>query len=108
MTGDFIAFDSSEAQWCVDRGVRLLGIDYLSIEPFGSGRIDHPMHKILLGAGIAILEGLDLEGIDTGPYLLAALPLLIPDGDGAPARRCARRLSGYRVRTKSDRRPAPF
>jgi arylformamidase len=83
---DFIAFDSSAAQWCVDRGVRLLGIDYLSIEPFGSGRIDHPVHKILLGAGIAILEGLDFEGIATGSYVLAALPLLIPGGDGAPAR----------------------
>jgi arylformamidase len=93
---DFIAFDSSAAQWCVDRGVRLLGIDYLSIEPFGSGRIDHPVHKILLGAGIAILEGLDLEGIDTGSYLLAALPLLIPGGDGAPARvvLSTKRLSG--------------
>jgi arylformamidase len=83
---DFIAFDASGAQWCVDRGVRLVGIDYLSIEPFGSDRTGHPVHKTLLGAGITIVEGLDLDGVAPGSYLVAALPLLIPGGDGAPAR----------------------
>jgi arylformamidase len=83
---DFIAFDASGAQWCVDRGVRLVGIDYLSIEPFGSGRFGHPAHKALLGAGVVIVEGLDLAGVAPGRYLLSALPLLIPGGDGAPAR----------------------
>lgn len=83
---DFIAFDASAAQWLVDTGVRLVGIDYLSIEPFGSGRVDHPVHKILLRAGVVIVEGLDLDGVHPGPYSLTALPLLIPDGDGAPAR----------------------
>lgn len=83
---DFVAFDASAAQWLVDRGVRLVGIDYLSIEPYGSDRVDHPVHKILLRAGVVVVEGLDLEGVDPGPYSLTALPLLIPGGDGAPAR----------------------
>jgi arylformamidase len=83
---DFIAFDVSGARWCVDNGVRLVGIDYLSIEPFGAGRTGHPVHKILLEAGVVIVEGLDLAAISPGPYTLAALPLLIPGGDGAPAR----------------------
>jgi arylformamidase len=83
---DFVAFESSGAQWCVDRGVRLVGIDYLSIEPFGSGQPGHPVHKILLGAGVVVIEGLDLVDVAPGRYQLAALPLLIPGGEGAPAR----------------------
>lgn len=83
---DFIAFDQSGAQWCMDRGVRLVGIDYLSIEPFGSGRIGHPVHMGFLSAGVVIVEGLELAGVAPGSYLVAALPLLIPGSDGAPAR----------------------
>ena len=83
---DFIAFHASGAQWCVDWGVRLVGIDYLSIEPFGSNKVGYPAHKILLGAGVVIVEGLDLHSVDEGAYTLAALPLLVNGGDGAPAR----------------------
>jgi arylformamidase len=83
---NFIAFEQSGAQWCLDRGMRLVGIDYLSIEPFGSGRIGHPVHMDFLSAGVVIVEGLELARVAPGPYLLAALPLLIPGSDGAPAR----------------------
>jgi len=83
---DFVAFDLSAARWCLDRGVRLLGIDYLSVEPFGRGREGHPVHRALLEAGVVILEGLDLADADPGPYRLVALPLSIPDAEGAPAR----------------------
>jgi arylformamidase len=83
---DFVALDPSAAEWCVARGVRLVGIDYLSIEPYGSGEKGHPVHRALLEAGVAILEGLDLSGIEPGTYTVAALPLLVPGGDGAPAR----------------------
>jgi arylformamidase len=83
---DFVAFDKSAARWCLDRGVRLLGIDYLSIEPFGRGREGHPVHRALLEAGVVILEGLDLADADPGSYRLVALPLSIPDAEGAPAR----------------------
>ncbi len=83
---NFIAFDPTAASWCVDRGIRLLGIDYLSIEPFGSGKVGHPVHKLLLRAGVVILEGLDLDRVPAGPYLLAALPLRVPGAEAAPTR----------------------
>ena len=73
------------AEWCVRRGIRLVGIDYLSIE-----RADSPTayktHETLLGAGVIILEGLDLRSVPEGEYTLACLPLKLWDGDGAPAR----------------------
>jgi arylformamidase len=83
---DFVALDPSAAEWCVARGIRLVGIDYLSIEPYGSGSKGHPVHRILLEAGVVIVEGLDLSGVEPGTYTVAALPLLVPGGDGAPAR----------------------
>jgi arylformamidase len=81
-----VALDPSAAKWCLSRGLRLVGIDYLSIEPFGSGRHGHPVHHALLEAEIVIVEGLDLEDVEPGPYLVAALPLAVPGSDGAPAR----------------------
>jgi arylformamidase len=83
---DFVAFDESAAQWCVDHGVRLLGVDYLSIEPYGDDRTGHPVHHTLLEAGVVILEGLDLARVSPGRYLLMALPLSIPEAEGSPAR----------------------
>lgn len=83
---EFVALDPSAADWCVSRGVRLVGIDYLSIEPFGSGRTGHPVHRSLLAAGVVIVEGLDLAAIEPGSYVVAALPLAVPGSDGAPAR----------------------
>jgi arylformamidase len=83
---EFVAFDQTAARWCLDRGIRLLGIDYLSIELFGRGREGHPVHVALLGAGVVIMEGLDLADAEPGPYRLVALPLSIPDAEGAPAR----------------------
>lgn len=73
------------AEWCLRRGIRLVGIDYLSIE-----RVDSPTawrtHLALLGAGAVILEGLDMRGVQPGEYNLLCLPLKLQDGDGAPAR----------------------
>jgi arylformamidase len=83
---DFVALDPSAAEWCLTHDVRLVGIDYLSVEPFGSGRQGHPVHRALLGAGVVIVEGLDLAAVELGAYVVAALPLAIPGGDGAPAR----------------------
>jgi arylformamidase len=75
----------SGAEWCLAHGVRLVGIDYLSIE-----RVDSPSawqtHKTLLGAGVVILEGLDLRAVPEGEYTLVCLPLKLEGGDGAPAR----------------------
>jgi arylformamidase len=83
---DFVALDPSAAEWSVSHGVRLVGIDYLSIEPYGSGPKGHPVHRALLVASVVVVEGLDLDGVQPGEYLVAALPLRIPGGDGSPAR----------------------
>lgn len=81
---DFVAFAWDAAQWIVDHGIKLVGIDYLSAESFG---VSEPKtHRILLGAGIIIVEGLDLRNIAPGNYTLACLPLKIKNGDGGPAR----------------------
>jgi arylformamidase len=73
------------AQWCVRQGIRLVGIEYLSIERVDSGTA-WQTHITLLAASIVILEGLDLRGVPEGEYTLVCLPLKIEEGDGAPAR----------------------
>ena len=81
---DFVAVAWDAAQWIVDHGIKLIGIDYLSVEAFG---VSEPKtHRILLGAGIIIVEGLDLKNIAPGGYTLVCLPLKIKDGDGGPLR----------------------
>jgi arylformamidase len=64
--------------------VRLVGIDYLSIDKFKSE--SHPSHFVLLKKDIVILEGLNLRGVPAGEYTLVALPLNLQGADGAPAR----------------------
>ncbi|MGB6500017.1 MAG: cyclase family protein [Thermoplasmata archaeon] len=80
----YVALTSAGAALLVQRQVRCVGIDALSIESDMSGAF--PVHRTLLGNGIPILEGLLLGGAPAGPYELECLPLLIRDGDGAPAR----------------------
>jgi len=65
-------------------GIKLVGIDYLSIEEFGNQ--DYPAHRALLSAGVVIVEGLDLSDVEPGEYEMACLPLRIAGADGAPAR----------------------
>jgi len=81
---DFIALTPEAAEYLAKKKIKTIGIDYLSIDPYGSP--DFPAHKILLGNGIGILEGLVLEGVSEGMYTLSALPLKIPNGDGSPVR----------------------
>jgi arylformamidase len=83
---DFVALDRTAARWCVDSGVKLVGIDYLSIEPQGPEKEGYPTHKTLLGAKIVIIEGLDLKDVRPGPYDLACGAIKFEGGDGAPAR----------------------
>lgn len=80
----YVALSPEGARWVVDHGIRLIGIDFLSIEARGAP--GHPTHRILLEAGVVILEGLDLSEVEPGEYTLACLPLKITGGDGAPAR----------------------
>jgi arylformamidase len=72
------------AKWVVARGIRLVGVDFLSVEMKGSA--GHPTHVELLSKGVVIVEGLDLGGVEPGAYGLVVLPLRIVDGDGGPAR----------------------
>jgi arylformamidase len=85
-TRDIVAVNASAARWCVAHGVRLVGVDYLTIEPQGPEKAGYPTHHALLGAGVVIIEGLDLRGIAAGAYELICAPLKIAGGDGAPAR----------------------
>ena len=85
-TRDFVTINASAARWCVARRVKLVGIDYLSIEPQGPEKAGYPVHHTLLGAGVVIIEGLDLRGVAAGAYELVCAPVKIAGGDGAPAR----------------------
>lgn len=78
-THDFVRLDGSGASFVLERGIKLVAIDYLSIG-------DHDAHVELLGNGVVALEGLDLREISPGPYELICLPILLTDTDGAPAR----------------------
>jgi arylformamidase len=83
---DFAYLTPATAQHLIDRGVVLVGIDYLSIEKSGSP--GHPVHIALLGGEVVILEGVDLREVPAGDYELICMPLKYDGatGDGAPAR----------------------
>lgn len=85
-TREFTAVNASAARWCVEHGIRLIGVDYLSIEPQGPEKEGYPTHNTLLRAGVVIIEGLDLRDILPGTYELICAPLRVAGGDGAPAR----------------------
>jgi len=76
---EFARLDGAAARLLVERGVKLVGVDWLSVG-------DEEAHHILLEAGVVPIEGLDLRGADPGDYLLVAAPLKIERSDGAPAR----------------------
>lgn len=80
---DFVALTSDAAQWIVDRGILLIGVDYLSVQRY----YDSPLtHEILLGAETIVIEGLNLYGVKSGQYHLTCLPLKLLGAEGSPAR----------------------
>jgi arylformamidase len=81
---DYVAVSPDAARWLVARGIRLIGIDALSVGPFGDA--NRETHSILLGNDVLIIETLDLSRIEPGAYDLVCLPLKLAIGDGAPAR----------------------
>ena len=89
---NFTYLDLPAARKLIENGVKLVGIDYLSIEKFGSQ--EHEVHRALLSHEIIILEGLNLADVPAGKYELICLPLRLRShlGDGAPARAVLRTL----------------
>jgi arylformamidase len=86
---DFVFISHDAAAYLAECGVRCVGVDYLSV---GGFREDGPeTHHALLGAGIWIIEGLNLHGIEPGNYELVCLPLRLIGSEGAPARAILRR-----------------
>ena len=86
---DFAYVAPDAAQLLADAGVRLVGVDYISAEQFGAPA---PMtHRILLGKGIPIVEGLALERVSAGDYDLIVLPIKVAGHEGAPARAVLRK-----------------
>lgn len=85
---NFVALTADAAQWIVNNGLHLIGVDYLSVQRYG----DSPRtHQILLKAGVVILEGLNLAGVEPGAYELICLPICLVGAEGAPARAVLRK-----------------
>lgn len=80
---DFVGISVDGAEWLVRAGLKLVGIDYLSIAPYKQSLLTH---QVLLKPGIIILEGVDLSAVSAGIYDLICLPLKLAGSDGAPAR----------------------
>ncbi len=82
-TDDFVALTADAAEWVVDNGIKLVGVDYLSVQRYQDGP---DTHRILLGADVVVLEGLNLSAVSAGSFALICLPLRLVGADGAPAR----------------------
>ena len=81
---DYIGVTESGARHLVGQGIKVLGVDYLSVEQFR--KPGAPAHHVLLSAGTIVIEGLNLADVDPGFYEMYCLPLRIVGADGAPAR----------------------
>ena len=86
---DYVGVTESGARHLVEHGVKVVGVDYLSVEVFRTAGA--PAHHVLLGAGTIVIEGLNLRDVDPGVYDMYCLPLRIVGSDGAPARVVLRR-----------------
>jgi arylformamidase len=86
---DYVGVTESGARHLVEHGIKVVGVDYLSVEQFKNPGA--PAHHVLLGAGTIVIEGLDLRQVDPGIYEMFCLPLRVVGSDGAPARVVLRR-----------------
>jgi arylformamidase len=86
---DYIGVTESGAKHLVHHGIKVLGVDYLSVEVFKTPGA--PAHHVLLGAGTIVIEGLNLRDVEPGIYEMLCLPLKVVGSDGAPARVVLRR-----------------
>lgn len=81
---DYVGIAPSGAEWLVTHGVKLIGVDYLSVGPFGDVNVE--THRILLGAGVVVVETLVLDEVNAGEYTLIALPPKFAGLEGSPCR----------------------
>ncbi len=81
---DYVGVTESGARHLIERGIKVVGVDYLSVEEFK--KPGAPAHHVLLGGGTIVIEGLNLRDVDPGVYEMFCLPLRIVGSDGAPAR----------------------
>jgi len=98
---DFVSISKEAARFLVRCGVRVVGIDYLSVGSLKGDGIE--THQILLGGNVWIIEGLDLSQVSPGEYELICLPLKLSQGDGAPARAILRSLSAVNKEQDEDK-----
>ena len=87
---DYVALTVDAARWVVEQGIRLIGVDYLSVQRYDDGPLTH---QILLRADLIVLEGLNLADVEPGSYELICLPLCLVGAEGAPARAVLRDVS---------------
>jgi arylformamidase len=81
---NYVGVTESGAKHLVEHGIKLVGVDYLSVEVFKTPGA--PAHHILLGGGVIVIEGLNLRDVEPGVYDMICLPLKVVGSDGAPAR----------------------
>jgi arylformamidase len=86
---DYVGVTASGAEHLIAHGIKLVGVDYLTVEEFK--KPGAPAHHVLLGGGAIIIEGLNLRDVDPGIYDMLCLPLRVVGADGAPARVLLRR-----------------
>lgn len=80
---DFVYLTPEAARWCVEQRLALVGLDYTTIDPLDS---DAPAHRVLLGAGLRLLEAINLREVPPGEYTLICLPLRMKGAEGSPTR----------------------
>jgi arylformamidase len=86
---DYVGVTESGAKYLVEHGIKVVGVDYLSVEVFKTPGA--PAHHVLLGGGTIVIEGLNLRDVEPGVYEMICLPLKVVGSDGAPARVVLRR-----------------
>jgi arylformamidase len=92
---DYVALTADTAEWIVEQGIRLIGVDYLSVQRYQ----DSPKtHQVLLGAEVVVVEGLNLANVSEGWYELICLPLKLVGTEGAPARAVLREMNVQQLR----------
>ena len=81
---EYVYIEKSGAEYLLQQGVKLVGTDYFSVDPYKD--INKAAHKILLGAGAILLEGINLSPVNEGKYLISCFPLNMEGSEGAPCR----------------------